>query len=90
MGYKNLFYFGVWGNFFPECGTAQLKSVEKKLLISYFDNFGQRVILELQLSFQFVASVKVKAYFLEAPMYVSGVTQGQMVGSFIMKKFYPL
>ena len=50
----------------------------------------KRVTLELQLSFQFVVSVKVKAYFLEAPMNVSGVAQGQMEGSFIMKKSYPL
>ena len=46
----------------------------------------KRFTLELQLSFQFVPPVKVKAYFLEAPMSVSGVAQGQMVGSFIMKK----
>ena len=32
----------------------------------------------------------MKAYFLEAPLNVSGVAQGQMVGSFIMKKLYPL
>ena len=50
----------------------------------------KRFTLELQLSFQFVPPVKVKAYFLEAPMSVSGVAQGQMVGSFIMKKLYPL
>ena len=46
----------------------------------------KRVTLELQLSFQFVASVKVKAYFLEAPINVSGAAQGQMVGSVIRKK----
>ena len=34
--------------------------------------------------------MKVKVYFLEAPMSVSGVAQVQMVGSFIMKKYYPL
>ena len=50
----------------------------------------KRATLELQLLFQFVASVNVKAYFLEVPMNVSGVVQGQMVGSYIRKKLYPL
>ena len=50
----------------------------------------KRFTLVLQLSFQFVPPVKVKAYFLEAPMSVSGVAQVQMVGSLIMKKYYPL
>ena len=47
----------------------------------------KRITLELQLALQFIASVKVKAYFLEAPMNVSGVAQGQMVGSFIINKY---
>ena len=34
--------------------------------------------------------MKVKAYFLKAPMNVSGVAQERMVGSFIIKKLYPL
>ena len=52
--------------------------------------FKKGVTIELKLSFQFLASVKVKAYFLEAPMNVSGVAQEQMVVSFITKKLYPL
>ena len=34
--------------------------------------------------------MKVKAYFLEAPMNVLGVAQGQMVVSVIRKELYPL
>ena len=66
------------------------KSKKILAIVTKYGRFAKRVTLELQVSFQFVASVKVKAYFLEAPMNVSGEVQGQMGGSFIIKKFYPL
>ena len=34
--------------------------------------------------------MKLKAYFLDAPINVPGLAQGQMVGSFILKHLYPL
>ena len=34
--------------------------------------------------------MKLKAYFLDAPINVPGLAQGQMVGSFILKQLYPL
>ena len=46
--------------------------------------FDKRDRLMLQLSFQFVTSLKVKAYFMEASMNVLGPLRG----SFIMKKLY--
>ena len=69
-------------------GPSSLIFLAKWAILKLKGGENKRVTQELQLSFQFFASVKV--YFLEATMNVLGLTQGQMVGSLIMKKLYPL